>query len=264
MLRNVFLKTLWEQRHALLWWAVALIALAVYTAGIYPSIATPDFANYIQALPSSIAALFGETFSFATIEGYLNAYFFNMMGPLIFAIYAIAAGSGAIAGEEERGTLDVLLATPLSRVEIVLHKFAAMVVGTMLLGAFLWLGLVLATMLVDLQVNGFLLAQACAAAALVGAVFGAMALALGAARGSRGFSVGAATAIAIAAYVLKTYAPLVEGMKNWQKLSPFYYATASDPLTNGLSLQHAALMIAVSLVLLVVAIVAFQRRDVAV
>ena len=37
------------------------------------------------------------------------------MLPLLLLVYAIGAGSRAIAGEEESGTLDLLLAHPLSR-----------------------------------------------------------------------------------------------------------------------------------------------------
>ena len=64
--------------------------------------------------------------------------------------------------------------------------------------------------------------------------------------------------------MLKTYAPLVTSIKNWQKLSPFYYSTAAKPLMNGLSLEHTTLLVVVILVLLAVALVGFQRRDVAV
>ena len=37
------------------------------------------------------------------------------MVPLLLLIAAIGAGAGAIAGEEERGTLDLLLSLPVSR-----------------------------------------------------------------------------------------------------------------------------------------------------
>lgn len=264
MLRNLFLKTLWDQRRSFVWWAIGLVALALYTAGLYPSIATPEFANYMEQLPPAMKALFGESFSMATVEGYLNAYFFDMMGPLLFIIYAIAAGSAAIAGEEERGTLDVLLATPMQRWAVVLHKFAAMVVGTLILGFFLWLGLAMTTVIVDLTVDPVHLAEACVGSVLVGLVFGGLAFALGAARGSRGFSIGVTAAVAIVAYMVKTYAPLVESLKGWQKLSPFYYANAAKPLVNGLNPEHVAVLVIISAVLLVVALVAFERRDVAV
>jgi ABC-2 type transport system permease protein len=70
--------------------------------------------------------------------------------------------------------------------------------------------------------------------------------------------------VTIVAYIVKTYAPLVERTKGLQKLSPFYYANASKPLVNGLNLEHVAIMTGLILVLLAVALVAFQRRDVAV
>jgi ABC-2 type transport system permease protein len=264
MLRNLFLKSLWDQRRAFFWWAVGLITLTLYTAGLYPSIATTTFTDYIKALPTALTALFGDAFSLATPEGYLNAYFFDMMGPIIFIIYAIGAGSGAIAGEEERGTLDLLMSSPMRRMAIVLHKFAAMVVGLFILGFVMWAGLVLAALLVNMQIDFAKLAQASLGSVLVGLVFGSLALAIGCIRGSRSMSMGLSAAITLAAYVLKTYAPLVEAMKPYQKLSPFYYANAAKPLVNGLNPEHVAVLVIISAVLLVVALVAFERRDVAV
>lgn len=264
MLRNVFLKTLWDQRRTFLWWIIGLLLLSLYTAGLYPSIAKTSFTDYIKALPPALTALFGDSFSLATAEGYLNAYFFDMMGPIFFVIYAIGAGSGAIAGEEDRGTLDILLAGPTKRWSVVLHKFAAMVAGTFLLGFFMWAGLVLAAVLVDMPLSFVRLAEASVGSVLVGLVFGSLALAVGCIRGNRGLSIGLPAAVTLAAYVLKVYAPLVEAMKPFQKLSPFYYANAARPLVNGMSIGDMSILAGLSLILLVVALFAFQRRDVAV
>ncbi len=264
MLRDIFPKTLWDQRKQFFWWAVGIIALCAYTAGLYPSISNSQFTDYVKALPAAVTALFGEAFSLATIDGYLNAYFFDMIGPLIFLIYAIGAGSGAIAGEEERGTLDLLLATPKRRWSILLQKFAAMVAGTLLLGFFMWFGLVSTALIFNLKVGATGLALATFSDVLVGLVFGSLALAIGCMRGSRSFSLGVSAAVTLAAYVLKTYAPLVEAMKPYQKLSPFYYGNAAKPLTNGLNPEHVAILLGLSAICLVVALFAFQRRDVAV
>jgi ABC-2 type transport system permease protein len=264
MLRNLFLKTLWDQRRTFFWWAIGLILLALYTAGLYPSIATPQFAAYMNQMPPTLTALFGEAFSLATAEGYLNAYFFELMGPIIFVIYAVGAGSGAIAGEEERGSLDILLSSPMRRWAIVLHKFAAMIVGTVLLGVFLWVGLAMTIQIVNLNVNYLRMAAACLSSVLLGLAFGTLALAVGSIRGSRGMSIGVSAAVTLAAYVVKTYAPLVEAMKPYEKLSPFYYANAARPLMNGLNAGHVTVLVALSVILLIVSLIAFQRRDVAV
>ena len=44
------------------------------------------------------------------------------MVPLLLLVAAIGAGARAIAGEEERGTLDLLLSTPVSRRRLALEK----------------------------------------------------------------------------------------------------------------------------------------------
>lgn len=49
-----------------------------------------------------------------------------MVAPMLIIILGIALGSDAIAGEEERKTMDLLLSNPISRSRIVLEKFLAM------------------------------------------------------------------------------------------------------------------------------------------
>ena len=41
-------------------------------------------------------------------------------------IFTIGAGAGAVAGEEERGTLDLLLAHPVRRRDYVIQRFLAL------------------------------------------------------------------------------------------------------------------------------------------
>ncbi len=67
---------------------------------------------------------------FISPVGYLNSQLFFLMLPIILGIFAISLGSDALAGEEGRGTLDLLLSTPLSRRKAVLEKFATMLAGT--------------------------------------------------------------------------------------------------------------------------------------
>ena len=48
-----------------------------------------------------------------------------------------------------------------------------------------------------------------------------------------------------------------------QVLSPFYHYIDHDPLRTGFSLPHLLVLIAISAVALILAIVAFDRRDLA-
>ncbi len=266
MLRNVFLKTLRDQRRSLIWWCIGLTALTWLTVLFYPSVRdVPDFNELYEQMPEALAKMFAGEFSDLTSpEGFLNSQLFFFVVPIIFLVFAIARGSGAIAGEEERGTLDLLLSNPLTRSQVLVQKFAAMLVAVLALGFVIWLGMAIGVVVVDMEISLMRLAEATLSAALLAAVFGALALAAGSATGKRGLSIGVASAIGVAAYFLNALAPLVDVLEPLTRLSPFYYYIGADPLTNGLNLLHAAVLTGLTLALLAVALVTFERRDLAV
>ena len=67
--------------------------------------------------------------------------------PYILAIYAVIGGASVaidtVAGEKERGSLETLLVSPVSRRELVLGKFGAVVIATLLSSILSLLGLIL-------------------------------------------------------------------------------------------------------------------------
>jgi nucleotide-binding universal stress UspA family protein len=84
----------------------------------------PALSEYARDLPESVRALFaGGELDVASPAGYLNSQIFALMAPLLLPIFAIGAGSAAVAGEEERGTLDLVLAHPIRRRNYVFQRF---------------------------------------------------------------------------------------------------------------------------------------------
>ena len=73
-----------------------------------------------------------------------------------------------------------------------------------------------------------------------------------------------ASALGMYAYLLNVIAPIIEWLEPFRKLSPFYYYIAADPLNNGLNLGHVAILTGLIAVFLAVALITFQRRDLAV
>lgn len=267
LLRNTFLKNLRDRRKALFWWSIALIAFVLMICSVYPSVKQSGEAmkKYLEVWPEYFKAAFlGEVTDITTPEGFLNAELFFFTLPLMFLIYAIGFGGGAIAGEEEAGTLDLLLANPLPRWRVVLEKFLAMLAGMAILSFVFWLSLVISVNAFDIEVGLGPLAAATLSSALLGFSFGVVALAVGCATGKRGASIGIATTLTLASYLLNTLAQIVESFKDYQKLSLFYYHVVSDPLTNGLKMGDMAVFIGTIAVFLVIALIAFQHRDLAV
>lgn len=64
--------------------------------------------------------------------------------------------------------------------------------------------------------------------------------------------------------LLDTIAPLVDSLDGWQSLSPFAWYAGDEVLTRGIELADVALLAGSSAVLVVAAVIAGERRDLAV
>ena len=262
MLRSVFFKTIRDQRRSLMWWGLGMVLLTVVTGLFYPSMSSVSEFNELLADENSfIRAFVGDVPDLTSPEGYLNSQLFFLMLPLLILGFAMAQGSGAIAGEEEKGTLDMLLSNPLERWRVVVDKSGAMLVTVLALAAVTWLGLAVGAAAVAMDISYVKMAEATLAAALLGMAFGALALALGSATGQRAISIGIAAGVGVASYFINALAPVVEVLEPFRWVSPFHYYSTADPLTNGLHLGHAGVLVALTAVLLAVAVVTFERRD---
>jgi len=267
MLSNVLLKTLRDKRRSMLFWGIGLVALAIIITMLLPAItaASEALEGYLEILPEELMAAFGgDIADISTPEGFLNAELFFMVTPILFLVFAIGFGAGAIAGEEEQGTLDLLLANPLSRRMVVLEKFGALSIGTILLAIIFWVGLAVGIAIVSEDVNLLNVAAACFSAALLGMTFGTLSLAIGCAMGKRSLAMAGAGGLAVVTYFLNALAPVIDFLEPFRGVSPFYYYIGGDPLYNGLNAGHAGVLIALTAVFLVAALLLFERRDLSV
>ncbi len=265
MLRSVLTKTLRDQRRSLLVWAVALVALVALYVAVYPSVkGNSTFTKLLDQMPRAYRALFTTESGadFSTPAGYLNTELLTFMGPLLVLIYAIISGSGAVAGEEEHHTLDLLLANPISRARMLVEKFAALVTGTVFLMVVLWVALVAEGTAAGMDISLLRTAAALLHLGLLGIEFGTLALLVGALTGHATASRAVPALLAVVAYLLNALAPMVGWLGPLRKLSPFYQYIGNDPLRNGLSLAALGVAVASIVVLVAASVSAFRRRDV--
>jgi ABC-2 type transport system permease protein len=264
VLSNVFLKSLRDERRALALWGMGTALLIAMMVAFYPSIKDNEqIEELAEAYPENLMALMGigDLTDIASGAGYLSAELFGFMGPLLFIIYAVRLGSGAVAGEEGRGTLEVLLSEPITRGRLVVQKAAAVVSATVLLAVAYWAVLAIGAAGAGMDVGPLRLAEATFSLLLLGLAFGALALAVGCVAGGWGTSVGVASAVALGTHLLNALGGMVDYMEPARWLSPFYYYSGADPLRNGLHLGHAAVLLVAIGVLLMVAYFGLRRRD---
>ena len=123
MLRNVFLKSLRDQRRSFTWWAIGLVALTLLTVLFYPALGdAPELNEVLGDEDSLVRAFVGNIDDLTSPEGFLNSQIYFLLVPILLLVFAVAGGSGAIAGEEEKGTLDLLFSHPVRRSVVVLQK----------------------------------------------------------------------------------------------------------------------------------------------
>lgn len=262
-LGEVTWQTLRLQRRGLLLWALGLAGMVALYGSLWPSIRDQaSITEVLDQLPEVLRSLLAVT-DVSTPVGYVQAELLGLTGPLLVILFAVLSGANGIAGEEERRSLDLLLANPVSRTRVVLERVAAMVVGVAVLAATIGLAVVAAGVLagLDLAVAG--VAAAVLHLGLLGCVFGALAAAVGAATGRPAVARAVPAVAAVLAYLVNGLAPLVDGLGPVRPLSPFAQYANHVPLVNGVSASGVAVAVGTVVVLSALAVVAFRRRDVA-
>jgi ABC-2 type transport system permease protein len=262
-LRNVFVKTIHDRRHGLLWWSVGIGGLTVVTLSVWPSVRV-EYQKLVENYPQALLAFFGiEKGGLGSAAGYLQAELFSLMLPLMLIAYMIAASSATTAGEQEAGTLEFLLAQPVSRRRVLLEKYVGLCTSLAVISLAFVAVLVVSTRLFDLGVAAPNLLAATASAYLLAVMFGAVTLLAGCLTAHRAFAAGIASAAAIAAYLLSSLAALVDALRRFRPLSPFWWYSGHDPLRHGLEPLHVGLLVTATLLCVVAAVVVFDRRDLA-
>ena len=249
-----------------LWWAIGVAGFAALLALAYPTVrGNSALDKTFAGLPPGVQAALGldPGSSLTAPIGYLNSQYFANILPAVYLIFAIGLAAWSVAGDESAGTLELLLANPVSRVRVAFER----AVGLALL-----LSALTATSIIAMAVlappfgltNGLGLwniAAATVASALLAMTFASVALFVGAASGKRSMAISVAAALAVFGFVIEGLAAQVKELQPVRSISPWHWALGTDPLRNGLNWQSGLLPIAISIVLVMAGALLLNRRD---
>jgi len=248
-------------------WSLGLCGIATLTMLFWPTLSRSigDLQAIIDMFPSEIFAAFGmgDPKDLMTAGGFISSRVYASVGLVLMLAFAIGMGAASIAGEERRGTLELQLATPLTRRRLLLEVFAAMLTLIAVLSIALCLTMALGNAAIDLDLSLESIIAATSGLALTGVFFGALALALGGATGSTGVARGVPAAVAVGGILLNGLGAVVAGFAPFRYLSPIYWFLGdSPPLLRGFSAEPLVLLGA-ALVAVVIGVIGFERRDLA-
>ncbi len=180
-----------DRRTATLWWAAGFIALTLFTVAFYPSIKDQrSIEDLLADMPETFRTMVGyqPDVPLSSPAGYLHARLFSTIAPVLAIVYGIGGGARAIAGSEEAGTLEPLLANPVTRGRVLAERYLATFALLLALTAVFTLALLVLARPFD-ALDGISLADllgACGAVFTLGLLHGTLAFTIGAATGRRG------------------------------------------------------------------------------
>ena len=257
---SVFVKSLRDQRWQVVGFGLALAVMSSTAVFLWPSV-RDTLQNF--TLPTAVQAFLGTDLSIASAAGYLSARYFGWVDILLI-VYAVIQGTGAIAGEESAGTMDLLLAQPIARRQVVLQKAATSVIGSAAIIAIGWLGFALSISFVRIDVSLADTATASANMLPITLLFFALSLWAGAVAPSRGVASGIVIAFATAAYFISTLANGVDSLRGLRYATPFYYYGSGASLVHGIQWWHVGLLLGSAAAFVALTVRTFERRDVSI
>lgn len=265
----IFKRMLWDSRIGILAWGIGLGLLALVEILMFPTI-SQAFTGIADLLNSPLyRAILGESAdaaAFATPYGFIAMYMVTFV-PLYLAVYAVILGLGVTANEEERGSIDILLGAPIPRWQIIVEKFAALVVILALIlllnGLGAWLGVLLTPDMQSLSAGR--LFEGTLSMLPVTLFMAAAALCFSTILRSRNLAAGLTGALIIVSYFVNNLAVVApEALSAVRRLSFFSYFAPVPIMRDGIVWADFALLSVLVAVLVGLAIVAFRRRDLAV
>lgn len=255
--QGLLAKTFRDQKGTIIGMGLANIVLAVLMLLLYPSVA--EQYEKIE-FPDFYDVFFGEA-SIAEPEGFLAAEYFSWI-PAIIIVFAVIAGTASIAGEEGNGTLELLLAQPVTRRAVVLRKAAGLGLALGLVSALAFPGIALGALLVDFELGyGRMLESTILMLAHVW-FFLAFSILASTALPARSHAVIAVTTLTVLAYFANIVATLVPGLGWLADANPFGWADYPAVLLHGLQWLELAVLLGFTALFLGMAVWFFERRDI--
>lgn len=253
-----------DLRWTVLWYAVGVAIYSVAIMAVYPTMRTnaEAFQNIIKTYPEAFLKAFGVSPNMFDMAPFISAEFLNVIWPLIVAIFVIMAGTAAVAQEIERGTIELWLSIPVSRVRLLSAKIASLGIGIFVI--------VLATV-VSIEIGALLVGEDFGVSRLLTlfpvlmafpvAVAG-YSLLFSAFASERGKVAGLAAVVTLGFYLMWIFAALVDRLSWLRYLTIFTAYNPQHALERGTVnwLQVIALL-AIGLAGAASSLVIFQRRD---
>lgn len=259
---NLLGKTLRDKRFFILGWSLGLAFLGFVMTSFYTSFSGGQIDELLGSLPPALEGLVGNLQDWRELPGYLGSQIFDIRLPIFVSILSILLAVGITVAEEDKGQLRTLLALPISRRKIVLAKWLAIVIICFIASVATILGVELGIAVIAKEIDQLVLVRLGLFTWLLVTALATIIFAIGSATGKRALTTAIAILLTIGSFLLSTFAQSVDWLKDYERLSFFYYFPATDIAKGTVEWGNVVFYLVCTVVALLAALIFFPRRDV--
>lgn len=265
----IFAETLRRNWRQSVYWGLVFAFFAGYAGILVPDMeGMQNYLRILEAFPAAMLQVFGleDVRAFATPEGFVSFSYFVYMA-IGVSIFGVVAGLNVTIAEEDRGILDMLLAQPVQRWQVVIGRFAAyaaLMVIVVLFGVAALIGTDALNDNFAIETGRYLSANFMLW--LYGLMVMAVTLLISTVVRSRGLATVLAAGFVGGSYMIDT----IGGMANndtadmLRNLSYFRHYDGMSVLTRDIEIVPVLVLVTLSAALVALSVGFFQRRDVGV
>jgi ABC-2 type transport system permease protein len=260
-------KVLREHRWTVLFCYAVLLVFSAVGTWLFGTFGDFSMEAMSRMSPELLSGMFGGLFGDMTpLDTWLLTQFAHPLVFTLFSVLVVAIPARSLAGEIDRGTVDLLLSCPVARWQPVVACWLVAVAALAVQAAVFWGGIRLGLALGDFGMPTKMVELRWTAFHLFMLFFGAagVSLSIAASTSEQGKAIGRSLGFLVVSFLINLLASLWRRIEAIDVLSIFHYFRPQPIVENGGPLLFDLVVLtALGIGGLIVALVVFRRRDVA-
>lgn len=270
MTGKVFVEQLKQSWMQILTWGTGLGFLTFFMSVI---VEDPEVINQYSALlgsmPPSMLSAFGisDVELLTTPEGFLVFAGFTY-GAIILSVFGVLAGLSITANDEDSGMMNIVLALPTPRWQVIVERFLAMVIVLIGIDLLMFSGMFAGNIVFSLEMN--MMALFLGAVNMLPMILAIMAITtlVGAVFSNKLIITAVAGSFVLISYVINTIADAVNKtdvpLAGWvEKISVYNYLGSEGVVLDGqLNAGNVSILLVTAVLAVAVSVYAFENRDI--
>jgi ABC-type transport system involved in multi-copper enzyme maturation permease subunit len=256
----------WLLRILPAWGGIALLIFLVQVSVggiVHDNEKVKSFLGFIDMLPSIVkSALGGDLLQVGNTSALIAIGYTHPSVLFLFMLYAVAVPTGLLTGEVQRGTMELILSRPTTKVQVYACAGILTLAGMFALALVMLLGTVATVNLFTFEepISLDVFVRRAVNAGLLASTFGAFALLCAGLFGRLYTAIGTSAAFLVVNYLVAVVADWWPRLAFLRRATLFYLVNSSN-FWQGWPLRNMGLLVVLLLVVAVVGAVIWDRRD---